>query len=156
MYAISYCDGPPADRDMKLISVCNIYSMCQLRNSMLANSDHFIHFEANIGCYRWWPDIRSLRSASLGLLTVPESRSVLVPHLWSNLPLSVRSADSVPVFKSRLKAYFYRLAFSDSWLTYCVYGSMCICSHVHVCMLTGIHVFKCICWCRCLYMQIFY
>jgi len=53
---------------------------------------------------------RALRSADTQLLTVPRSRLVLltdiaVPTEWNNLPSTVRTANSVRVFHSRLRAY---------------------------------------------------
>jgi hypothetical protein len=64
---------------------------------------------------------RSLRSADTQLLTVPRSRLVLAdrgfyiagPTEWNNLPLTVRSANSVSTFHSRLKTHLYRLAFNE-------------------------------------------
>nr|XP_061839065.1 uncharacterized protein LOC133621161 isoform X1 [Nerophis lumbriciformis]XP_061839075.1 uncharacterized protein LOC133621161 isoform X1 [Nerophis lumbriciformis] len=64
---------------------------------------------------------RSLRSADQLLLTVPDTRlklrgdrafAVAAPKLWNDLPLSVRQASSLPVFKSLLKTYFYSMAFN--------------------------------------------
>uniref|UniRef100_A0A1A7YV64 Reverse transcriptase domain-containing protein n=1 Tax=Iconisemion striatum TaxID=60296 RepID=A0A1A7YV64_9TELE len=57
-----------------------------------------------------------------GLLVVPRTRcrtrgdrafSVLAPSLWNQLPLSIRLTTSLPVFKSRLKTHFFRLAFPE-------------------------------------------
>ncbi|XP_051980605.1 uncharacterized protein LOC127641781 [Xyrauchen texanus] len=64
---------------------------------------------------------RSLRSSDKFLLQIPRSRlnfkvdrafSVAGPRLWNSIPLDVRSAPSIPVFKSRLKTYLYSLAFT--------------------------------------------
>ncbi|KAJ8414324.1 hypothetical protein AAFF_G00051940 [Aldrovandia affinis] len=64
---------------------------------------------------------RLLRSASSGKLTapslwVPGSRSsrsrlfsVLVPRWWNDLPQSVRTAESLPIFRKRLKTHLFRL-----------------------------------------------
>ncbi len=66
---------------------------------------------------------RPLRSADQGFLTVPHSChklrgdrafSVAAPRLWNNIPPSVRLAPSSDSFKSRLKAYFFTLAFKSS------------------------------------------
>uniref|UniRef100_A0A8C6L1N7 Reverse transcriptase domain-containing protein n=1 Tax=Nothobranchius furzeri TaxID=105023 RepID=A0A8C6L1N7_NOTFU len=63
---------------------------------------------------------RSLRSAEQELLVVPRSKfrsrgsrafSILAPTLWNELPLSIRQAPSLQVFKSRLKTHFYLIAF---------------------------------------------
>ncbi len=63
---------------------------------------------------------RALRSLSHLLLTVPRCRykskgdqafSVVGPKLCNGLPYHVRSAPSLDIFKSRLKSYFYSLAF---------------------------------------------
>ena len=64
---------------------------------------------------------RSLRSADRLLLVVPKSRlkqrgdgafAVAAPKLWNELPLQVRLAPTLPVFKSRLKTHFFSLAFT--------------------------------------------
>ena len=61
---------------------------------------------------------RTLRSCAQELLTVPRSRavkygdrafSIVGPKLWNELPLSLRKAKSVDVFKSQLKAYLFKL-----------------------------------------------
>ena len=66
------------------------------------------------------PD-RRLRSNSKALLEVPKSRlvtkgdrafAVQAPRLWNSLPEHVRLANSLSSFKSHLKTYFYRMAFS--------------------------------------------
>lgn len=65
--------------------------------------------------------LRSLRSADQLLLVVPRSRlkhrgdrafAVVAPKLWNELPLHVRLAPTLPVFKSRLKTHLYSLAFN--------------------------------------------
>ena len=69
--------------------------------------------------------IRSLRSADKLLLYTPRSRCVRTgdrafavagPKLWNQLPLSIRQAPSLSVFKSRLKTHLYVLAFPTTWL----------------------------------------
>ena len=64
--------------------------------------------------------IRSLRSADKLLLYTPRSRCVRTgdraftvagPKLWNQLPISIRQAPSLSVFKSRLKTHLYVLAF---------------------------------------------
>ena len=66
---------------------------------------------------------RSLRSADQLLLEEPRSRlkyrgdrafSVAGPKLWNDLPLYIRQASSVSIFKTNLKTYFYSLAFNSS------------------------------------------
>uniref|UniRef100_A0A8C6KM62 Reverse transcriptase domain-containing protein n=2 Tax=Nothobranchius furzeri TaxID=105023 RepID=A0A8C6KM62_NOTFU len=63
---------------------------------------------------------RSLRSADLLLLHTPRMRLKsrgerafvhAAPKLWNSLPIGVRQAPSLAVFKSRLKTHFYTLAF---------------------------------------------
>ena len=65
----------------------------------------------------------NLRSASLSLLAVPRSKlatqgdqafSVRAPRLWNSLPDQIRLANSLPIFKSLLKTYFYEKAFLTS------------------------------------------
>lgn len=65
---------------------------------------------------------RSLRSADLSLLVVPKTKrklrgdrafSVAGPKLWNDLPLHIRQADSLPVFKSLLKTYLFSWAFNS-------------------------------------------
>ena len=62
---------------------------------------------------------RSLRSSSQGLLHVPRSRlkqkgdrafSVAGPQMWNQLPLDIRNAPSITLFKSRLKTHLFTLA----------------------------------------------
>ena len=66
---------------------------------------------------------RALRSQNSGLLVVPKvskSRvgarafSYQAPLLWNHLPLSVREADTICTFKSRLKTFLYVKAYSLS------------------------------------------
>ncbi len=64
---------------------------------------------------------RILRSGDQRLLSVPRSRlkyrgdrafAVAGPRLWNSLPAYIRSAQSLTVFKSSLKTYFFSLAFN--------------------------------------------
>ena len=64
---------------------------------------------------------RTLRSQNAGLLIVPRvgkctlgSRafSYQAPLLWNNLPSDIRGADTLSIFKSRLKSYLYSKSFS--------------------------------------------
>ena len=64
---------------------------------------------------------RALRSQNSGLLVVPKvskSRvgarafSYQAPLLWNHLPLSVREADTICTFKSRLKTFLFDKAYS--------------------------------------------
>ena len=64
---------------------------------------------------------RTLRSQNAGLLIVPRvgkctlggrAFSYRAPLLWNNLPSDIRGADSLPIFKSRLKSYLYSKSFS--------------------------------------------
>ncbi len=63
---------------------------------------------------------RVLRSSEAGLLTVQTTRlktmgdrafSSLAPKLCNSLPSEIRNAESLNVFKSSLKTYFFRVAF---------------------------------------------
>ena len=63
---------------------------------------------------------RSLRSNRGMTLSIPRIKtntgarafSSCAPSLWNNLPLSVRSATSVAIFRRRLKIYLFHLAFA--------------------------------------------
>ena len=64
---------------------------------------------------------RALRSQNSSLLVIPKvskSRvgarafSYQAPHLWNHLPLSVREADTICMFKSRLKTFLFDRAYS--------------------------------------------
>ena len=64
---------------------------------------------------------RPLRSQDAGLLTVTNYNKVTVggrafthraPHLWNALPQAVRDADSLDIFKSKLKTYLFRLHYN--------------------------------------------
>lgn len=63
---------------------------------------------------------RALRSSEAVLLTVQTTRlktmgdrafTSLAPKLWNSLPSEIRNAESLRVFKSSLKTYFFRVAF---------------------------------------------
>ena len=63
---------------------------------------------------------RALRSAEKCLLYVPRTRcqtlgerafSIAGPREWNRLPLAIRQAESVAVFKSRLKTYLFTMCF---------------------------------------------
>ncbi len=65
---------------------------------------------------------RNLRSGEQRLLSVPRSWlkhrrdrafAVAGPRLWNSLPAYIRSAQSLTVFKSSLKTYFFSLAFNS-------------------------------------------
>ncbi len=67
--------------------------------------------------HNWWLT-RSLRSASERSITVPSQRgtkslsltfSFTVPIWWNDLPNSIRAAESLPIFKKRLKTHLYHL-----------------------------------------------
>ncbi len=64
---------------------------------------------------------RSLRSSNINLLTIPCSRlkrrgdrafSVVGPRLWTSLPVQLRIAPSLSVFKALLKTHLFSLAFN--------------------------------------------
>lgn len=63
---------------------------------------------------------RTLRSQEAGLLSVPRIRKnnaggrafvYKAPKLWNNLPANIRDSDTLSVFKSRLKTFFFTQAF---------------------------------------------
>ena len=41
--------------------------------------------------------------------------SVAAPKLWNDLPLHIRQASSLSIFKTNLKTHFYSLAFDPAW-----------------------------------------
>lgn len=64
---------------------------------------------------------RNLRSSGTGLLTVPRVKtkthgeaafSHYGPTRWNSLPESLRAAETVDIFKGRLKTYLFNLAFN--------------------------------------------
>src|SRR4029434_7226739 len=64
---------------------------------------------------------RPLRSRSAGLLVIPRISKTTVgarafsyraPLLWNNLPASIREADTLPIFKSRLKTFPFSASYS--------------------------------------------
>ena len=64
---------------------------------------------------------RMLRSQGTGLLVIPRvakstiggrAFSYRAPHLWNKLPAHVRSADTITLFKARLKTYLFSLSYS--------------------------------------------
>ena len=66
---------------------------------------------------------RALRSADLLLLEDHRTKkatrgarsfSAAAPRLWKSLPLHIRSAPSLAIFKSLLKTHFFSLAFNPS------------------------------------------
>ena len=62
---------------------------------------------------------RPLRSSGSGFLSVPRVRtrhgeaafSFYAPHVWNKLPESLRSAETLSLFKSRLKTHLFSAAF---------------------------------------------
>ena len=66
---------------------------------------------------------RCLRSADQLLLEVPRAKrklrgdrafSAVGPKLWNDLPLHIRQAPSLSIFKTCLKTHFYSLAFNPA------------------------------------------
>ena len=64
---------------------------------------------------------RTLRSSGTGLLIIPKVRtkthgeaafSHYGPHLWNSLPENIRAAESVDIFKRRLKTHLFSLVFN--------------------------------------------
>lgn len=65
---------------------------------------------------------RTLRSQDAGLLVIPKIAKITIggrafsyraPLLWNKLPAHVRGADTITVFKSRLKTYLFSLSYSS-------------------------------------------
>ena len=65
---------------------------------------------------------RTLRSSTQGKLvekcakckrTGDRAYSVCAPRLWNSLPISIRDCDSVSSFKTALKTYYFRIAFTN-------------------------------------------
>ena len=63
---------------------------------------------------------RTLRSSGRGLLLIPKVRTkthgeaafcCYGPHLWNSLPEDLRTAESVDIFKNKLKTHLFSLAF---------------------------------------------
>lgn len=64
---------------------------------------------------------RTLRSQSAGLLVVPKIAKITMggrafsyraPLLWNKLPAHIRGADTISIFKARLKTYLFSLSYS--------------------------------------------
>ncbi len=82
--------------------------------------------------------VRALRSSNQVLLDVPRARlknkgdrafSVVAPKLWNSLPVHIRTAQSVGIFKSFLKTHLFFLAFIWVELRHCdvLLYSFCLC-----------------------------
>src|SRR6218665_1173104 len=64
---------------------------------------------------------RCLRSSGTRLLAEPRYRTIMgsrafhfsAPREWNQLPLSLRSTNSLPSFKKRLKTHYFFLAFKE-------------------------------------------
>ena len=74
-----------------------------------------------VDCLSRYVPNRSLRSASADLLTVPKMTyrkygeaafCFYGPTAWNKLPVHLRQAASVDIFKAQLKTYFFTLAFN--------------------------------------------
>ncbi len=74
----------------------------------------------------YYTSARTLRSADKLLLAVPRSKKkskgdrafmVVAPKLWNSLPLHIRQAPSLEVFKSQLKTHLFTLAFREERLS---------------------------------------
>ena len=68
------------------------------------------------------PTVRTLRSSSQRLLAIPQTNlvtkgdrafSVIGPTLWNDLPLHIKSCDTIESFKSTLKTHLFSIAFSS-------------------------------------------
>ncbi len=95
---------------------------------------------------------RSFRSADSGLLQVPRTRlknrgdlafSVVDPKLWDSLPVQIRTASTLFIFKSTLKTYFVSLAFNIYWLAAQWFSVLMNLPHFTVCVLLFIILFTC-------------
>jgi len=70
----------------------------------------------------------TLHSSTRPLLQVPRTRtaygsrafSSAVPAIWNNLPTSVTEANSLPVFRRRLKTHLFTVAFKNSGQRLCI------------------------------------
>ncbi len=94
--------------------------ICSWTCLVLFLSGHFQYFLAAssvVALFRPW----ALRSLHEGLLVVPRiSKSRMggralcyqAPLLWNHLPMSVRGADTLSLFKSRLKTFLFDKAYS--------------------------------------------
>ncbi len=76
---------------------------------------------------------RPLRSQNSGRLIIPRiskstaggrSFSCLAPKLWNNLPNTVREADTLCQFKSRLKTHLFNLAYTYHITTLLLFKSV--------------------------------
>ena len=65
--------------------------------------------------------VRTLRSSEDNLLSVPRAQlkqygersfSVAGPMLWNKLPLSVKTAPTLEIFRSRLKTHLFQVTYS--------------------------------------------
>lgn len=62
---------------------------------------------------------RALRSQDSGLLTIPKVKKTVgerafafrAPTLWNRLPLDIRQAGSVEIFKAKVKTHLFTVAF---------------------------------------------
>ncbi len=93
-------------------------------------------------CLSSYAPTRTLRSSTACLLAVPKvshkkngeaAFCFYGPKLWNTLPPDLRMAESLAIFKKKLKTYLFILAFNTGWLCVCV----CVC----VCV-----VFNCCCF----------
>jgi len=75
------------------------------------------------GLIQPYTSVRSLRSSGQNLLMVPRTRfktrgdrsfKAVAPRLWNELPLSLRSLDSVDIFKKQLKTHLFSQAFQST------------------------------------------
>ncbi len=82
---------------------------------------------------------RTFRSANQSLLTVPKSKlksrgdrafAIAAPKLWNTLPIHIRTAPTLLIFKSKLKTYLFTIA-CDLWC--CLLSDVClVCIHVFI------------------------
>ncbi|KAI2648195.1 putative RNA-directed DNA polymerase from transposon BS [Labeo rohita] len=65
---------------------------------------------------------RTLRSANQSLLTVPKSKlksrgdrafAIAAPKLWNKLPIHIKTAPTLHIFKSKLKTYLFNIAYDS-------------------------------------------
>src|ERR1043165_5929990 len=81
---------------------------------------------------------RCLHSLSTSLLAEPRCRTVMgsrafhasAPKEWNRLPLSLRSSNSIPSFKKRLKTHSISPWLSSTWISNCIFSAL----QIHISM----------------------
>ncbi len=113
------------------MQIYQIYSRShQIQGTDVCLQDHNWHC-TNIGylnsLVQTYTPSRSLRSASERRLVVPSQRrtkslsrtfSWTVPSWWNDLPISIRTAESLAIFKKHLKTHLFRQHLINTYLFY--------------------------------------